>query len=108
MATHSSTLAWKIPWTEEPGRLQSKGLQSWTRLSNFIHTHTHTQNKKTKQKKKPKNHGAFGQGKVTLKLFLAGSTEELKRGVMSLWQDGRVTAGPHLGWIWLIHCSLFT
>ena len=27
MATHSSTLAWKIPWTEEPGRLQSMGPQ---------------------------------------------------------------------------------
>ena len=27
MATHSSTLAWKIPWMEEPGRLQSVGLQ---------------------------------------------------------------------------------
>ena len=27
MATHSSTLAWKIPWTEEPGRLQSLGSQ---------------------------------------------------------------------------------
>ena len=27
MATHSSTLAWKIPWTEEPDRLQSMGLQ---------------------------------------------------------------------------------
>ena len=27
MAPHSSTLAWKIPWTEEPGRLQSVGLQ---------------------------------------------------------------------------------
>ena len=27
MATHSSTLAWKIPWTEEPGRLQSTGSQ---------------------------------------------------------------------------------
>ena len=27
MATHSSTLAWKIPWMEEPGRLQSTGLQ---------------------------------------------------------------------------------
>ena len=27
MPTHSSTLAWKIPWTEEPGRLQSMGLQ---------------------------------------------------------------------------------
>ena len=25
IATHSSTLAWKIPWTEEPGRLQSRG-----------------------------------------------------------------------------------
>ena len=30
MATHSSILAWKIPWTEEPGRLQSMGLQSDT------------------------------------------------------------------------------
>ena len=27
MATRSSTLAWKIPWTEEPGSLQSMGLQ---------------------------------------------------------------------------------
>ena len=30
MATHSSILAWRIPWTEEPGGLQSMGLQSWT------------------------------------------------------------------------------
>ena len=28
MATHSSILAWKIPWTAEPGRLQSMGLQT--------------------------------------------------------------------------------
>ena len=28
MATHSSILAWRIPWTEEPDELQSKGLQS--------------------------------------------------------------------------------
>ena len=35
MATHSSTLTWKIPWTEEPGRLQSMGSQSQTQLSNF-------------------------------------------------------------------------
>ena len=27
MAIHSSSIAWKIPWTEEPGRLQSMGLQ---------------------------------------------------------------------------------
>ena len=30
VATHSSSLAWKIPWTEVPGRLQSMGLQSQT------------------------------------------------------------------------------
>ena len=35
MATHSSSLAWKIPWTEEPGGLQSMGSQSQTRLSDF-------------------------------------------------------------------------
>ena len=35
MAAHSSILAWRIPWTEEPGRLQSTGSQSWTQLSNF-------------------------------------------------------------------------
>ena len=34
MATHSSTLAWKIPWTEEPGGLQSMGLQkSWAQFT---------------------------------------------------------------------------
>ena len=39
MAPHSSTLAWKIPWTEEPGRLQSMGtLKSRTRLSDFTFT----------------------------------------------------------------------
>ena len=42
MATHSSILAWEIPWTEEPGRLQCMGSQTvghdWT-----TNTHTHTQ-----------------------------------------------------------------
>ena len=44
MATHSSTLAWKIPWTEEPARLQSTGLlrvgHNWATslsLSTFMH-----------------------------------------------------------------------
>ena len=40
MATHSSTLAWRIPQTEEPGGLQSTGSQSQTRLSNKIITTT--------------------------------------------------------------------
>ena len=35
IATHSSILASKIPWMEEPGRLQSMGSQSQTRLSRF-------------------------------------------------------------------------
>ena len=38
MATHSSILAWRIPWTEEPVRLQSVGSQSWTQLSDFHFT----------------------------------------------------------------------
>ena len=40
MATHSSILAWKIPWTEEPARLQSMGLQrighDWSNLAQKI------------------------------------------------------------------------
>ena len=39
MAIHSSTLAWNIPWKEEPGRLQSMGVSKrQTRLSNFTFT----------------------------------------------------------------------
>ena len=33
MATHSSILAWRIPWTDKPGRLQSMGLQSQIQVS---------------------------------------------------------------------------
>ena len=40
MATHSSILAWEIPWTEEPSGLQSMGLQSLTLLSNQTVTTT--------------------------------------------------------------------
>ena len=36
MTTHSSILAWRIPQTEEPGRLQSMGSQSQTRLSDQV------------------------------------------------------------------------
>ena len=43
MATHSGILAWRTPWTEEPGGLQSTGMQSQTRLSRLsMYTHTHT------------------------------------------------------------------
>ena len=49
MATHSSILAWRIPWTEDPGRLQSMGLQrvkhslaTEQQQQNNMYTHTHT------------------------------------------------------------------
>ena len=38
MATHSSILAWKIPWIQEPGRLQSMGLR---RVRHELSMHTH-------------------------------------------------------------------
>ena len=46
MITHSSILAWRIPWTEKPDRLQSMGSQriSRTRLSNFTFTFKIVQN----------------------------------------------------------------
>ena len=39
METHSSILAWRIPWTEEPGGLQSRGSQ---RVGHDLVTNTHT------------------------------------------------------------------
>ena len=48
MATHSSILAWRIPWTEEPGGLQSTesqrvGPDGSDLVCTYTHTHTHTQ-----------------------------------------------------------------
>ena len=45
MATHSSTLAWRIPWAEKPGRLQSIGLQSFGHNGSdlaYLHAFMHT------------------------------------------------------------------
>ena len=44
VATHSSILAWKIPWTEEPGGLQSMRSQKVRQLNAHVHTHTHVKN----------------------------------------------------------------
>ena len=41
MATHSSIVAWKIPWSEEPGRLQPRGHKE-SDTTEHTHTHTHT------------------------------------------------------------------
>ena len=50
-ATHSSIMAWRIPWTEEPGGLQSMGLaKSWTQLSDQ-HTNVIMDGKQNKGRK---------------------------------------------------------
>ena len=41
MATHSSILAWRIPWTEELGGLSSLGHKEWDKTEH-VHTHTAT------------------------------------------------------------------
>ena len=51
MAIHSSTIAWKIPWTEEPGRLQSMGAaKSRTRLRDFSFSFSNKGNYKQGEK----------------------------------------------------------
>ena len=53
MATHSSILTWEIPWTEEPGRLQSHGVtksQTWLSDFTFFHFHFLCTNRKAKVK----------------------------------------------------------
>ena len=63
MATHSSILAWKIPWTEEPGGLQSLGLQkSRTRLSDFTFTFSGVKNLPGKQE--AKQEAGFHSGSI--------------------------------------------
>ena len=52
MATYSSILAWEIPWTEEPGRLQFMGSQESDRTE---HAHAMKKKKVSKEKKSKKN-----------------------------------------------------
>ena len=46
MAIHSSTIAWKIPWTEEPGRLQSMGTRKESGTTERLHVHIHSINRR--------------------------------------------------------------
>ena len=65
MATHSSIFAQDIPWTEEPGELQSMGL-SWTQLSNKTTTTT-TMNIKSYQEYSDST-AALGEAKSYIRL----------------------------------------
>ena len=71
---HSSILAWKIPWTEEPGGLQSVWSRSWTRLSMHAHMCDVTcDGRGLKDMRKKHGHGRFRtvswgeRSRVTLK-----------------------------------------
>ena len=48
MATHSSILAWRIPWTEEPGSYSPWSGKELDMIERLTHTHTHTGNFKSK------------------------------------------------------------
>ena len=50
-ATHYSILAWKIPWAEEPGRLQSMGSRRDTDTTEGLHFHFQSNGNKSKKKK---------------------------------------------------------
>ena len=76
MVTHSSILAWRIPWTEEPGGPQSMGSQSRTRLSDF---HFHRMSKVAWNKPERK---ASLLGKRKRKK--AGSQEKQRRNMISI------------------------
>ena len=68
MATHSSILAWEIPWTEEPGGIQSDQAKSRTRLSTHaLKRHNITKGQCTKTEKKKKRRRCKGE-KRTLRL----------------------------------------
>ena len=69
MATPSSILAWKVPWTEEPDGLQSMGSQRAGHDLMHMHTHIPIQNKKVFLKNKETG------GKIYLNLFLVPGLE---------------------------------
>ena len=109
MATHSSILARKIPWTEDPGRLQSIGLQRvWTGLSDFTSSFQRGSLKKKKKKRKKERKKDFQRGSLVIsKVKRKGSSLILKKlrcqnmGRVSSCCPGEVLerhfSCPHLG-----------
>ena len=71
MAAHSSTLAWKIPWTEEPGKLQSMGLQE----SDTTDT-TQQQRNTEEEKEAAREHAAELAAEAKLDAYFASISEE--------------------------------
>ena len=86
MASHSSILAWKIPWTEEPGRLQSIGSQRvrhnwvWIRI------------RRTKSPKGPR----VGRSPLELKLLQLEDGSWVTLSELEQWNSGNVGLTPGL------------
>ena len=96
MASHSSTLAWKIRWTEEPARLQSMGSQSQTRWSDFTFTfHFHALEKEmathSSVVENPRDGGAWWAAAYGV----AQSWTRLKQLSSSSSSTGLYKTGPH-------------
>ena len=94
LATHSSILAWRIPWTEEPGGLQSMGLQSRTRLSDervhFLGSTRFTSRPLSKQKQQKCRVRGTHQKAV---LLSEGSSKASAGLLLRLLHPGPSTAG---------------
>ena len=115
MAPHSSTLAWKIPWMEEPGRLHSMGSLrvGWTRLSDFTFTfHFHALEKEmathssvlawripgTGEPGGLSSLGLYRVGHDWSDLAVAVAVAATNR--ITLWNAGQLTWDPTAGEIW--------
>ena len=85
MATHSSILAWKIPWTEQLGRLQSTGLQkSWTWLGDSTN----------KSKKIKMVSGIYGVKTMAFGTFLVAQGIGIRLPMQGTWVWSPVQGDP--------------
>ena len=101
MATHSSILVWRRPWTEEPGRLQSMGLQRVRH--DWAHTHT---SKAQLLQKSLKSRSSKGWG-VGFELEISVSMRSWSDNILTLptertWLNDTLSQWAHLGSRWLL------
>ena len=112
MATYSSILAWRIPWTEEPGRLQSMGSQE-SDPTEWLSTNTHTYIRRPDRTQETKNPGnrtmdesfTFYISIYVVTLFIGQIKTVLLMQVHLPYARWRQTKAKH--WVWEqkeVHC----
>ena len=86
MATHSSILAWRTPWTEEPGRLQSMGSQQLDMAKQLTHHHHHQEPPANAGERSPGGGQASHSGILALEDPMdRGAWESTVHGVAKSW-----------------------